>query len=67
MAEIIELRPARTELHDQIFNAVCEMQEDLRALGGCRSSSGSGLQVGGKRHGAKARRGSATRRKTRSH
>ena len=65
MAEIIELRPARTELHDQIFNAVCEMQEDLRALGGCRSSSGSGLQVGGKRHGAKARRGSATRRKTR--
>jgi hypothetical protein len=32
MAEIIELRPARTELDDQIFNAVCEMQEDLRAL-----------------------------------
>jgi hypothetical protein len=32
MAEIIEFRPARTELDDQIFNAVCEMQEDLRAL-----------------------------------
>jgi hypothetical protein len=32
MAEIIELRPARTELDDQIFNAVREMQEDLRAL-----------------------------------
>ena len=32
MAEIIELRPARTELDDQFFNAVCEMQEDLRAL-----------------------------------
>ena len=32
MAEIIELRPARTELDDQIFNAECEMQEDLRAL-----------------------------------
>jgi hypothetical protein len=32
MAEIIELRPARTELDDQIFNAVLEMQEDLRAL-----------------------------------
>ena len=32
MAEIIELRPARTGLDDQIFNAVCEMQEDLRAL-----------------------------------
>ena len=32
MAEIIELRPARTELDDQIFNAVCGMQEDLRAL-----------------------------------
>jgi hypothetical protein len=32
MAEIIELRPARTELDNQIFNAVREMQEDLRAL-----------------------------------
>ena len=32
MAEIIEFRPARTELDDQIFNAVCGMQEDLRAL-----------------------------------
>jgi hypothetical protein len=32
MAEIIEFRPAGTELDDQIFNAVCEMQEDLRAL-----------------------------------
>jgi hypothetical protein len=32
MAEIIELRPARTGLDDQIFNAVCEVQEDLRAL-----------------------------------
>ena len=32
MADIIEFRPTRTELNDQIFNAVCEMQEDLRAL-----------------------------------
>ena len=32
MAEIIELRPARTGLDDQIFDALCEMQEDLRAL-----------------------------------
>ena len=32
MAEIIELRPPRTGLDDQIFKAVCEMQEDLRAL-----------------------------------
>jgi hypothetical protein len=32
MAEIIELRPARTGMDDQIFNAVCEMQGDLRAL-----------------------------------
>jgi hypothetical protein len=32
MADIIELRPARTGLDDQIFNAVCEVQEDLRAL-----------------------------------
>ena len=32
MAEIIELRPPRTGLDDQIFKAVREMQDDLRAL-----------------------------------
>jgi hypothetical protein len=32
MPEIIGLRPPRTGLDDQIFNAVCEIQEDLRAL-----------------------------------
>ena len=32
MAEIIELRPAGAALDDEIFNAVCEMAGDLRAI-----------------------------------
>ena len=34
IAEIIELRPPETRLDDQIFNAACEMEGDLRALDG---------------------------------
>ena len=34
MAEIIELRPPETGLDDQIFNAACEMEGDLRAIDG---------------------------------
>ena len=34
MAEIIELRPRETGLDDQIFNAACEMEGDLRELEG---------------------------------
>jgi hypothetical protein len=32
MAEIIDLRPAVAALDNGIFNAVCEMAEDLRAI-----------------------------------
>ena len=32
MGEIVELRPATDGLDDQIFNAVCEMEGDLRAI-----------------------------------
>jgi hypothetical protein len=34
MAEIIEFRPPETGLDDQIFNAACEMEGDLRAIDG---------------------------------
>jgi hypothetical protein len=34
LAEIIELRPRETGLDDQIFNAACEMEGDLRAIDG---------------------------------
>ena len=34
MAEIIELRRGETGLDDQIFNADCEMEGDLRAIDG---------------------------------
>jgi len=32
MADIIELRPAAAALGNEIFNAVCEMEGDLRAI-----------------------------------
>ena len=34
VVEIIELRPPETGLDDQIFNAACEMEGDLRAIDG---------------------------------
>jgi hypothetical protein len=32
MAEIIDLHPAATGINEPIFNAVCEMEGDLRAI-----------------------------------
>jgi hypothetical protein len=32
MAEIVEFRPAMAVLNNEIFNAVCEMEGDLRAI-----------------------------------
>jgi hypothetical protein len=32
MAEIVEFRPAVAVLNKEIFNAVCEMEGDLRAI-----------------------------------
>jgi hypothetical protein len=32
MAEIVEFRPAVAALNNEIFNAVCEMEGDLRAI-----------------------------------
>ncbi len=32
MAEIVELRLVASGLDDQAFNAVCQMEEDLRAI-----------------------------------
>jgi hypothetical protein len=47
MAEIIELRPRETGLDDRIFNAACEMLEDLRAIEGTMARSPHANAVNG--------------------